>query len=224
MSAWFVTGTDTEVGKSLVSAALIHRFAEAGRRSAGMKPIAAGAVRVGDAWYNEDVALLAAAGNVKLAPELACPYLLKEAAAPHIAAALEDAHFDLAHIQRCFDEIASQADTVIVEGVGGFRVPLTADSDTSDLAMQLNLPVILVVGMRLGCLNHALLTAEAIKARGLRLVGWVANQIDPAMRHIAANLEALENRLPAPLLGYIPHLLPAGPHTAADHLNIELLS
>ena len=223
MSAWFVTGTDTEIGKSLCSAALLHAFAAQGKRAAGMKPIAAGATWSGDHWHNDDVALITQASNVALAPELVCPYLLREAVAPHIAAAGEGVAFDLEHIAACLDTISRHTDVTIVEGVGGFRVPLTDTQDTADLAVRLGLPVILVVGMRLGCISHSLLTVEAIQARGLHLAGWIANQIDPGMRHTAANLEALQARIQAPLLGHIPHLVPADPHMAVEHLNIHLL-
>ena len=224
MTAFFVTGTDTEIGKSLGSATLLHAFAARGRRVAGMKPIAAGAVWAGDHWHNDDVALITEASNVDVAPELVCPYLLHEAVAPHIAAAGEGVSFDLEHIAACLAEIRRQSDVTIVEGVGGIRVPLTDTQDTADLAVRLGLPIILVVGMRLGCISHSLLTVEAIQARGLRLAGWIANQIDPGMRHAGANLEALQARIPAPLLGHIPHLVPADPRMAVEHLNLDMLT
>lgn len=223
MTAWFVTGTDTEIGKSLSSAALLHAFAVQGKRVAGMKPIAAGAVWAGEHWHNDDVALITEASNVAIAPELVCPYLLHEPVAPHIAAAGEGIRFDLGHIETCLAQILKQSEITIVEGVGGFRVPLTETQDTADLAVQLGLPVILVVGMRLGCISHAMLSVEAIQARGLKLSGWIANQIDPGMRHAAANLETLRERIPAPLLGHIPHLVPADPRMAVEHLHIHLL-
>lgn len=223
MSAWFITGTDTEIGKSLVTATLLQAFAAQGQRVAGMKPIAAGATWTGSAWHNEDVALITAASNVDIAPSLTCPYLLQEAAAPHIAAGLEGVQFDLEHIRSCLTQIRTQTDITLVEGVGGFSVPLSDTEDTADLAVALALPLVLVVGMRLGCISHALLTVEAIQARGLTLAGWVANQVDPAMTHVAANLEALKARIPAPLLGHIPHLVPAAPHMAMEHLDLTLL-
>ena len=223
MTGYFITGTDTGVGKSLVTAALLYAAVERGFRAAGMKPVAAGAVWTGTHWYNEDVAMITAAGNVALPPELVCPYVLQEAAAPHIAAALENVRFDLAHMQDCLERIRQQADIVCVEGVGGFCVPLTEQQDTADLAVHFGLPVILVVGMRLGCINHSLLTVEAIRARGLTLAGWVANQIDPDMTHVAANLAALAARIPAPLLGHIPHIRPGDAGAAAEHLDISLL-
>jgi dethiobiotin synthetase len=164
---------------------------------------------------------------VLLAPALRTPYLLREPAAPHIAAALENVTLDPARIVKCHAQALQQADAVVVEGVGGFRVPLDDRYDTADLAVALNLPVVLVVGMRLGCISHALLTAEAITARGLALVGWVANSVDPAMRffdeNVAAIAERLERQYHAPLLGTIPRLDPACAETAASYLDTPRL-
>ncbi|WP_088709560.1 dethiobiotin synthase, partial [Noviherbaspirillum denitrificans] len=149
---YFVTGTDTEIGKTLVSCTLVHALAQAGIRVAAMKPVAAGAELRDGAWHNEDVDLLAAEVNVPLPVDLTTPYLLRDAAAPHIAAEQEGVRIEIAHILDCYKRVAAAADAVIVEGVGGFRVPLSASEDTADLAQQLGLPVVLVVGMRLGCL------------------------------------------------------------------------
>lgn len=219
----FVTGTDTESGKTLVSAALLHTLSQHGVRTAGMKAVAAGAVLRDGVWRNEDADILAANSNVVLPPELATPYMLRDAAAPHIAAVPEGVELDMAHIRACYDRVTGMADAVVVEGVGGFRVPLTEHHDTADLAQQLKLPIILVVGLRLGCLNFALLTTEAITRRGLTLAGWVANGIDPLMRHTLANVEALSSRLPAPLLGYIPRLATPTPGMAAARLDFTRL-
>lgn len=223
----FVTGTDTEIGKTFVSAALLRGLAHAGLRAAGMKPIAAGAFERDGVWHNEDADQLDAAASVLLPPALRTPYLLKEPAAPHIAAALEGVTLDVAHIAACYREARERADIVVVEGVGGFRVPLDATHDTADLAVALGLPVVLVVGMRLGCISHALLTAEAIAARGLPLAGWVANRIDPAMTFPEENIAALRERLAAqygaPLVGVVPHLRGASPDEAAAHLDIDAL-
>lgn len=221
--AFFVTGTDTEIGKTLVSSALLHAFARRGFTTAGVKSVAAGAVRLAGRWVNDDVEQLAQASSVALPPALQCPYILREATAPHIAAAAQGIALDAAVIRAGCADVAERADVMIVEGVGGFRVPLDDRLDTADLACQLALPVVLVVGIRLGCINHALLTAEAIAARGLRLAGWVANQIDPAMRHADANVAALDARLNAPLLGRIPHLAQPDAATAAGHLDIAPL-
>jgi dethiobiotin synthetase len=219
----FVTGTDTEIGKTLISSALLYALVQGGMRAAGMKPIAAGATVRDGIMHNDDVDALAAASNVSLPSELAAPYLLHEPAAPHWAAALECVHIDGAHIMACHARITELADAVVVEGVGGFQVPLSDRFDTADLAQQLGLPVVMVVGLRLGCINHALLTAEAIAARGLTLAGWVANAIDPQMRHVEASLEALSKRLAAPLLGCVPHLPQASPAAAAAHLDFSCL-
>jgi dethiobiotin synthetase len=221
--AYFVTGTDTEIGKTLISSALLHALAQSGVRAAGMKPIAAGTELQGGIWHNDDVDRLAAAANVQLPTALTTPYLLREPAAPHIAAELERVNIDVAHIRTCYDQVKAQADAVVVEGVGGFRVPLSDKVDTADLAQQLGLPVIMVVGLRLGCLSHAFLTAEAIAARGLKLVGWVANMIDPAMLHPQGNIEALIDRLPAPMLGYVPKLAMPTAANAAAHIDFSRL-
>ena len=219
----FVTGTDTGVGKTLVSAALVHKLAAKGWRAAGMKPLAAGAeMRDGQLW-NEDVAMLTAQANVPLPVELVCPLMFREAAAPHIAATLEDRDIDIDTVMAAYRQISAQVDALVVEGVGGFRVPLRDDLDTADLAAQMQLGVILVVGLRLGCLNHALLTAEAIAARGLTLAGWVANQIDPSMPHQAANLDALSQRLPAPLLGVVRWMPVASAAEAAASIDASRL-
>lgn len=222
-AAYFVTGTDTEIGKTLVSTTLLHALVREGVRAAGMKPVAAGARLLNGEWHNEDADLIAAEANVPLPTSLTTPYLLRDAAAPHIAAAQEGVSIDIAHICACYDRVATAAEAVVVEGVGGFRVPLSPQTDTADLAQQLGLPVILVVGMRLGCLNHALLTADAIAARGLTLAGWVANVVDLGMRHSMANIDALTARLPAPMLGTIPRLSTPSPSVAAQHLDFSSL-
>ena len=202
----FVTGTDTGIGKTLVSTAMLRALGQQGVRVAGMKPVAAGAEWRDGAWHNEDVDALGACATLALPPELTTPYLLRTPAAPHIAAALEGVAIDPAHILKCYLKVRQLAQAVVVEGVGGFRVPLTQGYDTADLARQLALPIILVVGLRLGCISAALLTAEAISARGLTLAGWVANSQEPDMNHVQDNVAALADRLLAPLLGYVPHL------------------
>lgn len=219
----FVTGTDTGVGKTLVSAALVHKLATAGLRAVGMKPLAAGAaLREGQLW-NEDVAMLSAQSSVSLPVDLICPLMFRDAAAPHIAATLEDRTIDIATVMSAYRQLSAQVDALVVEGVGGFRVPLSDDLDTADLAAEMQLGVILVVGLRLGCLNHALLTADAIASRGLTLSGWVANQIDPAMPHQAANLEALSRRLSAPLLGVVRWMPVASASEAAAGIDASRL-
>ncbi len=225
--AFFITGTDTEIGKTLVSTALLHAFSAHGLRTAAMKPIAAGAEHRNGIWCNDDAEQLANAASVRLPPEIATPYLLTEPTAPHIAAAHEGVALNIPRILTCYTQAMQAADVVIVEGVGGFRVPINATQDTSDLALALNIPVVLVVGLRLGCLNHALLTAEAIAARGLTLAGWVANQVDPMMRYVNDNIDMLyahfNQQYRAPLLGTIPYLHPASATVAKTHLNIDPL-
>ncbi len=212
---FFITGTDTGVGKTLFSAALLHALSGLGVRAVGMKPVAAGAELQDGVWVNEDVALLRAASGVAAPPELVNPYLFREPIAPHIAAEHKGAVIEIPRIAAALDALAQSADLVVVEGAGGFRVPLGPRTDMADLAVRLGLPLILVVGMRLGCLNHALLTAEAIAARGLRLAAWVANRIDPDMLAYEQNLATLTARLQAPLLAEFPHLAEADPGTAA---------
>lgn len=221
--ACFVIGTDTEIGKTLVSSALLHALVQKGGRVAGMKPIAAGTQWVDGAWHNEDVDSLIAAANLGLPLELVAPYLFHDAIAPHIAAQREGVAMRLEHIQDCYAAIAAQADAVVVEGVGGFRVPLSPEFDTADLAARLALPVVLVVGLRLGCISHALLTAEAIAQRGLRLVGWVANTVDADMPFLAENVDTLRARLPAPLLGVIPRLAEPSAKAAAGFVDFSAL-
>ncbi len=219
----FVTGTDTGVGKSLVTAAFLNALGRTGLKAVGMKPLAAGAaLRDGQLW-NEDVALLASESTLALPQSLTTSYLLREACAPHVAAAMEKVTIDPAVLADAYRQVAAAAEAVVVEGVGGFRVPLTRDFDTADFAAELGLDVILVVGLRLGCLSHALLTAEAIAARGLRLTGWVANQIDPAMPHQEDNVQALRERLDAPLLGVVPWMPVPAPAGAADSIDFSLL-
>ncbi len=216
--AFFITGTDTGVGKTHVTCALLHASRQQGWRALGMKPIAAGLEADG---HNADVAQLQAASTALMPMTLVNPFLYAPPIAPHIAAAESSRPIALAPILDAFAQLRRAADLVWVEGVGGFRVPLGADWDTADLALALGLPVVLVVGMRLGCLNHALLTAEAIMRRGLLLAGWVANCIDPDMSRIAENLDSLRTRLDAPLLGVLPHGL--NPEQAAPLLQLEML-
>lgn len=220
--ACFVTGTDTEIGKTLISAAILHKLVEHGVRACGMKPVAAGAELRDGRLHNEDADMLAAAGNVTLPQNITTPFMLREPAAPHIAAALEGVEIDLVPIIAAYAEIAAASDAVVVEGVGGFRVPLNASVDTADLARQLGLPVILVVGMRLGCISHALLTAEAITARGLVIAGWVANEVGP-MHFADENVAALAERIPAPLLGRVPTLEQPTAAEAAAYLDLTCL-
>lgn len=214
---FFVTGTDTGVGKTLLTCALLHAFAEKGRRVVGMKPVAAGATR-GGGLINDDVVMLRAASNVDAELMQINPYCFEPPIAPHLAAELAGVDIDLSTINCAFNQLASTADLVLVEGIGGFCVPLNPAEDGADLARRLGLPVILVVGMRLGCLNHALLTAQAVRAQGLAMAGWIANRVDPTMPAAESNVAALVKRLPAPLLGDIEFMPQPDPRRIASRL------
>jgi dethiobiotin synthetase len=200
----FVTGTDTGVGKTLVSAALLHTLARHHARVVGMKPVAAGLVQQSGAWVAEDALALRAASTVAVPPALDNPVALPEPLSPHLAAARAGRRVGVAELVAAHRELRRLADVVLVEGSGGWRVPLNDSETLADLAVALALPVVLVVGLRLGCLNHALLTAQAIRADGLQLAGWVANTVDPAMACRDENIETLRLRLGAPLLGVVP--------------------
>lgn len=215
--AYFLTGTDTEIGKTFITCALLHHAARRGLKAAGIKPVAAGTDAAGK---NEDVEHIRAASNVVLPDAVINPYCFQAAVAPHIAAAAEGRAIDFAVIKDACRQARAVAELVIVEGVGGFRVPLGETQDSADLAVELGLPVILVVGMRLGCISHALLTAEAIAARGLRLAGWVANRVEPTMSCFAENRATLAVRLDAPLLGVVPHAPTGGAAGAAACLQL----
>ena len=215
----FVTGTDTEIGKTLVASALVYLQAQQAFLVAAMKPVAAGAVWHDNRWLNDDVEALARVASVKLPAKDTSPYIFQTSAAPHLAAAAEQVQIDPALILRCFQHVRAQAQAVVVEGVGGFCVPLNENYDTADLARDLKLPVVLVVGMRLGCISQALLTAEAIRARGLQLMGWVANVVDPQMLYLKENIQAIDQRITAPLMGCIPRLVQPDAAAAAAYLK-----
>jgi dethiobiotin synthetase len=201
----FVTGTDTGVGKTLAACALVHALARAGERPVPMKPIAAGASELGGRLVNDDTkALLEAASLDASWAQAVTPILLAEPMAPHIAARREGRAIALEPVRAALARLESREGFLVVEGVGGFQVPLGDALDTIDLARLVDLPVVMVVGMRLGCLNHALLTATSIRASGLQLAGWIANMIDPRMLVPDENVAALATRLHAPLVGTLP--------------------
>ena len=220
----FVTGTDTGVGKTVATAALLHALRGAGERVVPMKPIAAGAEARDGRWVNEDtLALVAAAGLGAEAIERVTPVLLREPMSPNIAAAREGRSISLEPVLAALDAAPPGDAFHVVEGVGGFLVPLGDDLDTVDLARAVALPVVLVVGLRLGCLNHALLTARAIAASGLALAGWIANAIDPEMSVPDENVETLRTRLAAPLLGRFPWRERPEPRELAALLDVRPL-
>lgn len=199
--AYFITGTDTEIGKTHATCALLATAAQQGLRAIGLKPVAAGTDATGQ---NDDVVRLMAASNVALPERTVNPWLLKEPLSPHIAARLAGVEITTAPILQSFKSAQSVADLILVEGVGGLYAPLSDSLSQPDLIQALDIPVILVVGLRLGCLNHALLTASAIKQHGLRFAGWIGNQIDPAFQAMDDNIQTLKARLEAPCLGTLP--------------------
>lgn len=193
--AFFITGTDTNVGKTYVACKLIRQYVAQGYKVVGMKPVAAGCEFVDGKWVNDDVLKLEAASNVKAPRELINPYSFKEAIAPHIAAELAGVEIEIEVIKQAFDALATVADIVIVEGAGGFLVPINDNETMADLAIALNIPIIVTVGMKLGCINHTLLTVEAIKVRQLVLHGWVANQIDQNMQFYNENIATVAKKI-----------------------------
>lgn len=221
MRGVFVTGTDTGIGKTRVAAALLHAFTRAHLKSVGMKPVASGARQTSEGLRNDDALALQHAAGLPRPYALVNPYVFAPPIAPHLAAAEAGVCIELSQILAAFHELCAGADAVVVEGVGGWQVPLAENFALPDLARALALPVVLVVGMRLGCLNHALLSARAIQEDGLALAGWVANDIDPAFERRAENLATLKRALPVPLLGEIPYAPEAGDD--AQHLQLEAL-
>ncbi|NWG88178.1 MAG: dethiobiotin synthase [Hydrogenophilaceae bacterium] len=220
----FVVGTDTGVGKTRVAAGLLTAYGRLGHRCVGMKPVAAGAELQNGAWVNEDVERLKAASTLTAAEDLVNPYLFREAIAPHIAADHKGAVMEVPRMRAAYEALARMADVVVVEGAGGLLVPLSATQDMADVALALGLPVILVVGMRLGCLNHALLTREALAHRGLDLAGWVANRLDGSMAAYGENLATLEGRLGVPLLADLPFAPEASAERVADRFSPKRLN
>ncbi len=202
----FVTGTDTEIGKTLFAQALVWHWRRDGLRIAVMKPVASGCRATDAGLRSPDAESLLAVSNVDAPYDTVNPYAFAPAVAPHLAAAQAGVRIQCARIRSCFDELADASDRVVVEGIGGWQVPLGPDSAVADIALSLDLPVVLVVGIRLGCLNHALLTAAAISGAGAELAGWVANHIAAQTDLAKENIDALRARLDAPLWGVIPHL------------------
>lgn len=204
MKGVFITGTDTAVGKTRVAIALVRALVREGLRVGVMKPVAAGAEATPAGLRNDDALALIEAANISVAYEIVNPYCAKLPASPHIALAQGDIIVDLAAIRSHLDFLAAQADVVIVEGAGGWHAPLSETLTMADVANTLELPVLLVVGLRLGCLNHALLTTEAIERSDVELAGWVANHVQPRFEHAPQNIATLQRRLRAPLVETVP--------------------
>ena len=221
---FFVTGTDTEVGKTFATTALLQAAKKAGLKTLALKPIAAGAEETSEGLQNEDALALMAAMTTKLPYAQVNPAVYKTPASPHISAAIDSKRASISRLVGvCRGALMQDFDMGFVEGAGGWRVPVNDREHLSQLPLEMNLPVILVVGMRLGCLNHALLTVEAIQRDGLALAGWIANCIDPAMGYRQENIETLNSAISAPCLGVIPHLSSNESAEASDFLKIDFL-
>lgn len=220
----YVTGTDTGIGKTLASCALLHRLRGHGLRASGMKPVASGCEHIDGAWRNADALALRAAGNVEVAYADLNPFALALPLAPELAAREAGIEVALPPILDAHARLAASADAVVVEGVGGWAAPLSATLMQADLVRALRLPVVLVVGLRLGCLSHALLSARAIAADGAHLAGWIASHVDPAMERVEDNLAMLRARLPAPCWGVLPHAPDADAADLAAYLRIPVLA
>ena len=219
-AAYFVVGTDTGVGKTHATCALLHTLARRHARVCGMKPITAGGVQTARGLSNEDSIAHRAASTVRVPPALDNPILLPEPLSPHLAAARAGTAISLATVLDAVTQLRARTDALVVEGAGGFLVPLSETQTGADLAVALQLPLVLVVGMRLGCLNHALLTAEAIRARGLTLAGWIANRVDPDFLCPDENLAYLRAHLGAPLWADLPFAAHPDPRADADRFTI----
>jgi dethiobiotin synthetase len=206
-AGFFITGTDTEIGKTLVAGALIQKFREQGINALGFKPVAAGTYQDQQGnILNEDIETLRIAANLGCDQEILSPYVFEMPIAPHLAAKKLGTRLDLSIMLDAFEKVSSQTNCIIVEGAGGFLIPLNEKENLSDLVQQLKLPVIMVVGMRLGCINHALLTYEAMTSRQLKVAGWVANSLSSEMAFLQENIKTLQTRIQAPFLGSIPPL------------------
>ena len=222
MDRLFVTGTDTGVGKTVASAALLHAFRARGLRAVGMKPVASGCEATPEGWRNEDALALQAASDPVPPYEDVNPYALPAPLAPEIAARDAGVNVQLGVLVSAFELLHPLADLVLVEGVGGWAAPLTGTLDQRHLVEQLRLPVVLVVGMRLGCINHARLSARAIQDDGARLVGWIANEVDPDMARRDENFALLSARMPVPCWGRLPHAPETDTRTLSRHIAIPV--
>lgn len=221
--AFFITGTDTDAGKTLVTTGLLVAAKNLGLSTAALKPVAAGCEQTADGLRNSDALQLQAVMTKQFVYEQINPIALQAAIAPHIAAQQEKRSLSSDRLTGFCRSVLNQADVTLVEGAGGWRVPINPRETMADLAKNLQLPVILVVGMRLGCLNHALLTFEAIVRDGLQVAGWVANCVDGDMPVLAENIDSLRVRLLVPCLGVVPHLAEPSAEQAAQAFDESLL-
>lgn len=219
----FITGTDTDAGKTVVAEAILSAFASKGMKTLGYKPVAAGCEQTSEGLRNDDALKLQAASSIAVPYEQVNPLAYRDPVAPHLAAQRENRPISLRTLLEGFEALRQyKPDLLLMEGAGGWQLPLGNGAFMPDAVKALELPVILVVGMKLGCLNHALLTVAAVRAAGLQLVGWVANQVDPDMDYQSDNLATLKELIDAPCLGYVPHL--QGGQRASDALDMAALS
>ncbi|BDT76356.1 ATP-dependent dethiobiotin synthetase BioD [Polynucleobacter yangtzensis] len=223
-AGFFVAGTDTEVGKTLVSGALIVKLREQQINAIGFKPVVAGTYKdKSGITLNEDLETLRIASDLSHGELSLCPYVLDKPAAPHLVAAQQGLKLEMSVMHNAFQNIQKHADCIVVEGAGGLLVPLNQDEDLGGFAKKIDLPIIFVVGMKLGCLNHALLTYEVIKARNLKIAGWIANALEEEMPLLQGNLQTLRARIDAPFLGLIPSLPKELQKTTDSPYSIEAL-
>ena len=218
-NSFFITGTDTEVGKTLIASALILKLQESGLKTVGYKPVAAGMHENNGNWINDDVENLLKVSQ-RVAPELQtkdiCQYILKQPAAPHLVAKNEGIHLDMQAMIDWYHALQNKFDSVVVEGAGGFLVPIDEHQNLGDFAQAINLPVILVVNIKLGCINHALLTAESIVSRGLKLFAWVANSTQPENEYTLSNIETLQTQLLKKFNAHLMCHIPFNPAIASQ--------
>jgi dethiobiotin synthetase len=223
MKALFIAGTDTEVGKTVVSKAILSAVGAQGKTTIGYKPVAAGCEKTERGLRNSDALHLQQAANLDVEYDLVNPYALSLPASPHIAAIADDVEVDYQVLSSVLEQHKQNSDFVLVEGAGGWRVPVSKQDCLSTWVKQEKLPVVLVVGIKLGCLSHAMLTAEAIKADGLELVGWVANRVNPGVEHYAEIIEMLEGSMSAPKLGEIPYVPGCKKRDLGKYINLEVI-
>ncbi len=202
---FFIAGTDTDVGKTYVSLELIRFLVESGDRVGVMKPVSAGCELVAGQWQNADALALMEASNLQQSYAEVNPYAFESPVSPHIAAKISATTIDLNLLLQTFEKIKARSDSVLIEGAGGWLAPISETQSMADIAIKLDIPVVLVVGIKLGCLNHAQLTARAIKDSGLSLTGWIANELDPEMSYPDENIKCLADRIDAPLIAHISH-------------------
>ena len=220
MTGYFITGTDTGVGKTCIALALMQQFKKQGKIVGAMKPVSAGCARTNDGLRNDDAILLQKESSIELPYEIVNPYAYQPPIAPHIAAQQIADYIGIDKVEQCYAQIDSKSEIVIVEGAGGWLVPINDKETMADIAIRLKLPVILVIGMRLGCLNHALLSIQSIKNSGLTLTGWIANHFQQEMRNYQDNIDSLKQRIPAPLLGTVPYAAKITPEQVSFQLSI----